>query len=302
VAVAQLYRTGDFQAATGRPLPALIAEWQAFLADLPRPPGLASAARARFARPALFAIPCAREVAALEEQAYAEAGHGRIEAACAQLRRVSALTGRAGPLKSAGDLLARSGAFDGAEAAYLEAVAAVGQADPALSVALVSARADLAWRRDQPAAAAAGWLAAADAVGERQERRLLEVKLASLADPALTRAVRPWLLGAVDPSAALLELERLHRPLTAYLAARVRLGRGETTEALPLLEFAEGGSLPRLIRQETRFLLAETRCLTGGGPAATLAMAAWRDGAVGDADRWRAEAGLRRCAFETSRR
>ena len=301
-AMARLYRTGDFAAAFGRPLPDLVADWNAFLAGLPRPPGLAAAARARFARPALFAVPCAREVASLEARAWAEAGHGKVAEACVRLRRVSALTGRAGPLKSAGDLLARSGALDEAEAAYLEAARAAGGGDPALSVALVAARADLAWRRDEPAAATAGWLAASAAGGERQERRLLEAKLAAAADPALSGAVRPWLLGTADPAAALPGLERLDRPLPAYLAARAHLARGEAAAALPLLRRAESGPLPGLIALETRWLLAETRCLTGDPGAGAAGLEALRRDAAGGADRARAEAGLRRCAFEAARR
>ncbi len=297
-AVARLYRTGDFEGSLGRPLDALVMEWQDFLAALPRPPGLAAAARARFARPALFAVPCAREVAGLESRAWAEAGHGRIARACAGLRRVSALTGRAGPLKSAGDLLARGGDFAAAEQAYLEAARAATDADPALSISLLSARADLAWRRDQPAAAAAGWLAARDSGGERQELRLLEAKLAAVADLEIAAVVRPWLLGQADPSTALPALERLDHPLTAYLAARARLARGEVTEALPLLRRAGIGPLPELLRQETRFLLAEARCAGGDLEGGVGALAGLRDEATGGVDRIRAEAGLRRCAFD----
>ncbi len=300
-AVARLYRTGDFEASFGRPLQPLVAEWRAFLAALPRPPGLAAAARARFSRPALFAVPCAREVAALEARAWAEAGHGQVAAACAGLRRVSALTGRAGPLKSAGDLLARSGAFDEAGAAYQEAARAAGGDDLALTSALASARADLAWRRDRPAEAAAGWRAALDAGGERQDRRLLEAKLAALGDPDQAGALRPWLLGEADPSAALPGLERLDRPLPAYLAARVHLSRGRFEAALPLLRRALAGPLPDLLGREARYLLAEASCLagaTGAGARELEAMAAQADGG---AERARVEASLRRCAFEARR-
>ncbi len=301
-AVALLYRTGDFEAAFGRPLAALVADWHAFLAAVPRPPGLAAAARARFARPALFAVPCAREVAALEARAYADAGHGRIAVACDGLRRVWSLTGRAGPLKAAGDLLARSGAFDEAEAAYLDAGRVAGDADLALSAALRSARADLAWRRDQPAAAAAGWLAALAAGGERHERRLLEAKLAALGEAGLATALRPWLLGQADPATALADLERLGRPLGDYLAARARLARGEVKEALLLLERSGAGPLPELIGLERRYLLAEARCLAGAEAAGARELTALALGAAGGADRARAEAGVRRCTFEAARR
>jgi hypothetical protein len=114
--------------------------------------------------------------------------------------------------------------------------------------------------------------------------------------------VRPWLLGASSGEAALPELEALDRPLTDYLAARARLSRGEASLALPLLRRAEAGPLPELLRQETRFLLAEAGCLAGETSAATLALTVLRAGAAGGADRARAETGLRRCAFEAARR
>jgi hypothetical protein len=300
-AVARLYRTGDFEAAFGEPLAPLVAEWEAYLSALPRPPGLAAAARARFARPAIFAIPCAREVAAMEARAWADAGHGRTAAACDGLRRVSALTGRVGPLLGAGDLLARSGALDDADKAYLAAAVAAGD-DPALAQSLRIARADLAWRRGEPAMAAAGWLAALDVPGERPERRGLEARLAALANVPLSDAVRPWLLGAVDPATALATLERLEHPLAAYLAARIRLGRGDFAGALPALRRAVAGQLPGLLRQEAGFLLAEASCLTGETTAGAAALARWRDGATGGADRTRAELAARRCAFEAAGR
>lgn len=300
-AVARLYQTGDFAASFGRPLGELVGEWQAFLAALPRPPGLAAAARARFARPAIFAVPCAREVATLEERAWAQAGHGQLTSACAALRRVSALTGRAGPLKSAGDLLARSGALDEAEAAYLEAGRAAGDTDAALSTALISAHADLAWRRDEPAAAAAGWLVARASVGERLEQRLLEAKLAALSDAGLSSLLRDWLLGQADQAVTLPTLERLDHPLTAYLSARARLARGEVAEALPLLRRAVAGPLPALLTQEAGFLLAESSCAAGQASEGIRGLEALRSRSPGGVDRVRAEAGLRRCVFEAVR-
>ncbi len=138
--------------------------------------------------------------------------------------------------------------------------------------------------------------------GDRQEQRLLEAKLAALADPELSRAVKPWLLGAADPVTALAELERLDRPLASYLAARARLSRGELAEALPLLRRAEAGPLPELLRTETRYLLAEANCLTGETAAGSREFAALSTGAEGGADLARAEVGERRCAFAAARK
>ena len=243
--MALLYRTGDFEAAFGRPLAAAGGR----LARLPGGPAAPAGAGRRGARPLRPPRPSSpspaparwRRSRRVPTPTPATAGSRWPAMGCAGSRP---LTGRAGPLKAAGDLLARSGAFDEAEAAYLDAGRVAGDADPALSAALRSARADLAWRRDQPAAAAAGWLAALAAGGERHERRLLEAKLAALGEAGLATALRPWLLGQADPATALADLERLGRPLGDYLAARARLARGEVKEALLLLERSGAGPAP----------------------------------------------------------
>ncbi|MBK9518020.1 MAG: type VI secretion system protein [Anaeromyxobacter sp.] len=304
--VAALYRSGDFQAAYGRPAAALLAEWQAFLDGVEVPPGLLRAARARYARPALFAVPCAREVAALEEGAWALAGRGRRDEACQALRRVAAVTGRAGPLRAVGDLLAAAGDLDGAAAAYEEAARAAPEVDAHFRAQLVAAEADLFWRRGEFGAAAAGWSRALAVEPDRPEARLLQAKLAAVADRELAVEARPYLLGLEAQAAALDRLRRLDRPLTAYLLSRQALGRGEAGAAVPLLERAAAGGLPPLLAGEARLLLGEARCQAGaaaggGGPAALRAgaaeLAAVEAGAAAEADRVRAAAGLRRCRF-----
>jgi hypothetical protein len=126
--------------------------------------------------------------------------------------------------------------------------------------------------------------------------------VAAVGDAGLSTALRPVLLGSADPATAPGELERLGRPLGDYLAARARLSRGQVTAAIPLLERAVAGPLPELIGQEARFQLAEARCLAGAEAAGAKQLTALARGASGGADRARAEAGLRRCAFEGARR
>ena len=233
-AVARLYRTGDFEAAFGRPLRPLVAEWQAFLAALPRPPGLAAAARARFSPPG----PLRRPLRARGGGAGgAGLGRGRPRPGRGGLRRAAARLGPHRPGRTAEERRRPAGAERRVRRGRGR-LPARRRARPARTTRpsrrrWPSARADLAWRRDQPAEAAAGWQAALDAGGERQDRRLLEAKLAALADPDLAGALRPWLLGQADPAAALAGLERLDRPLPAYLAARAHLSRGESRRPSP---------------------------------------------------------------------
>jgi hypothetical protein len=299
--VAALYRGGDFQAAFGRPVEPLVAEWLAFLDGQVVPLGLRNAARARYLRPALFAVPCAREVAALEEGAWVLAGQGRRDEACQALRRVAAVTGRAGPWRAVGDLRAGAGELDLAEAAYREASRAAPEADATFRGQVAAALADLDWRRDEPAAAASGWLQAAALEPDRAEARLLQAKLTAISDAALALEARPYLLGLEAPAAALARLARSGHPLAAYLLARQALGRGEPDRAVPLLARAEAGRLPPVLAEEASFLLAEARCRCGQVEVGQEALRRLAATSTAAADRARAEAGLRRCRFEQAR-
>ena len=280
-AVAALYRTGDFEAAFGRPLEAAGGR----VAGLPR-----RRCRGRRAwprrrgpaspAPALFAVPCAREVAALEARAWAEA---RPRPGRRGLRRAAPGLGAHRPRRPAQD--APATCWRGAATSTRprrptwRRRAPAGDADPALSVALASARADLAWRRDR-----AGRGRRRLAGGAR--RRPASARSGGCSRPSWRRwptrrwpaALRPWLLGQADPATALPGLERLDQPLTAYLAARARLSRGEVAAALPLLRRAEAGPLPELLGREARFLLAEARCLAGATAAGARELAALRRG------------------------
>jgi hypothetical protein len=298
--VAALYRTGDFRGALGEPIEAAVAEWQAFLGRQPVPIGLRNAAQARYVRPAVFAIPCAREVAELEAEAWHLAGAGEpgLRRACADLRRVASLTGRAGPLRAMGDLLAQRGELDRAAAAYREAGLAAPEGDALLRAQLVAAQADLAWRRDEPAAAVAGWLEALAVGPDRPEERLLQAKVAALADPALAAAARPLLLGLEPAETALARLEPLDRPLAHYLLGRAALNRFAPAEAAPRLERALAGPLPEALHEEARFLLAEARCAAGARSDGERTFAALLADRPAEADRARAAAGLRRCRFD----
>jgi tetratricopeptide (TPR) repeat protein len=294
--VAELYRTGDFEASLGAPAATLAAEWSRFLDGVAVPPALATAAAERFARPSLFERRCAREAAALEADAAADAASGRAEEACEAWRRASALSGSAWPLRAAGDALARAGDLDGAERAYREARGSAA-GDRALAVALASAEGDLAWRRGDRSGAAERWREALAGAPDRADARLLEAKLLAASDPTLAGPALPWLTGSGDPTAALVALGRSPHPLAAYLVGRALLSRGEAAAAVADLARAVAADLPPPIALEARFLLGEARCASGdraGGEAVLRAVA--EGGAA--ADRERAEADLRRCAFD----
>lgn len=294
--VARAYATGDVAAALGRPLPALVDEWQRFLDGVAVPEGLRREAEARLARGSLFTRRCAREAAALEAGAGAAAAAGRTEEACDLYRRAGALTGSPWAAKARGDARARSGDLAGALAAYAEA-RAQGEGQGALQGALAAAEADVRWRQGDAAAAAAGWAAALGAGPDRGEARLLSAKLAALRDPRLAAAALPYLLGLGDATLALARTAAVDAPLAAYLVGRAHGIRGEAAPAAALLARAAAGGLPPELAAEARAAGGEAACAAGEVGAGEEALRAALARAGSEAERERLEAGLRRCAF-----
>lgn len=299
-AVARGY-AGDVAGAIGKPLPALVAEWSRFLDGVAVPPELAAAARARFDHPGLFGLRCAREIAALEADASSALAAGRGTEACGLLQRAATLSGSPETRKAAADALARTGDFDGADRAYAKAAEAAG-AQSALRAAIAAARGDLAWRRNEPLVAKTWYEDALALRPDRAEARLIQAKLLALSDAALAGAAQGWLLGIGDSSTALVRLARSAHPLSSYLLGRSLAARGEAAAAVPELARAAAASLPDGIALEARFALAEARCASGEIDAGTALFGALARDAVRDADRERATAGARRCAFERDRR
>ena len=85
-----LYARGDFTAAYGEPLASLREGWEAFLAARPLEEATVNQAFARFRGESLFARPCARELAALTDEAASEL-RGDPDRALVLYRRCAAL-------------------------------------------------------------------------------------------------------------------------------------------------------------------------------------------------------------------
>ncbi len=300
--VRRLYGGASFEQAFGCPVEALEREWSAFLDGVAVPAELRASAEARFRGEGLFARRCVREVAGLEARAAQEAARGRVASAAAGWRRAAALSGDPAYLLVAGEALRRAGLSAAARETCGEALASAGERRPALRAAALGALGDLDWAAGDRSGAAARYRGALALDPERAAARLLQAKLAALADPALAAEVAPWLLGRGDPAVALARLTRSEAPLGRYLAGRAFLARGAPRLALPALEQALAGPLPSPdFALEARRLAAEARCASGdfdGGAAAFRALARAADR---EADRLRALAAARRCAFEKDR-
>jgi hypothetical protein len=297
--VRRIYGGASFEAAFGRPVEALEGEWSAFLDGVPVPAELRASAEARFRGESLFVRRCAREVAGLEARAAEAAARGRPGAAAAIWRRAAERSGDPGDLLLAGEALRRAGDAAGAREVLAGALAAAGSGRAALRGALLGALGDLDWLAGDRPAAAARYREALSSDPERATARLLRAKLAALEDPALEAEVAPWLLGRGDPAVALARLSRSQAPLGRYLAARAFLARGAPRLALPLLAGALAGPLPSPdFEEEARRLAAQARCASGDLDGGAAAFAALARAAGREAERQRALAAARRCAFE----
>ena len=287
------YGGAGLERAFGTPLVTLEAEWHRFLDGVRVPPELAAAAEARFRPAGLLGRRCAREVAGLERRALRQEREGRPVAAARAWRRAAALSSDPADLLAAG-LALRLADPAGADEVLAGALAGAGK-QHAARAALLEARGDLRWLRGDGPGASDLYRTA---LGERPDRpraRLLQAKLAALADPALAGA-GPLLLGVGDPAVALARLSAADHPLAAYLLGRAELARGAPALASDRLAGALAGPLPSpAFRTEALRLLGESRCAAGDRAGAAAAFGALEREADREADRELARAGAGRC-------
>ncbi len=292
--VLRAYAGTPFAEAFGEPIERLEAEWHAFLDGIPVPPGLMAAAEARFRPAGLLGRRCARETAGLEARAQDAGRRGEPVVAARLWRRAARLSGDPSDLRGLGDAL-RGTDPSGADAAYAEALAAIGPGSPALRAVLLESRGDLAWRAGDASAAAARYREALALHPDRARARLLTAKIAAATDPALAAAA-PWLLGTGDADAAVRALAGSSDPLGPYLAGRFAAARGDPGTAIPLLERALRGGLPSVaFRVEALSTLAAARCRQGDVQGAREAWSLLERVTDREADRLRARHAARRC-------
>lgn len=294
--VAAAYADGDLSRALGRPLGALVAEWRASLDEVPATPELLAAARRWFGRGSLFERRCARESAAVQRDAAGAAAAGRTAEACRGWDREAAIGNAFDALLAKAQTLAAAGELDAAARALEAAGARLPAQDPGRTAQLADAQGDLSWRRGAVATAVDRWREAAHEPLDRAGARLLAVKAAAAADPALGAAARAYLLSPGDPT-ALVRVALVDRPLAAYLLGRALLGRGERALAGDQLARALRGELPPLVALEARLSLAEARCAPADAPLLAPIREAGGGGDAGEADRARLAEAERRCAL-----
>lgn len=292
--VLRAYAGVPFAQAFGSPLAQLESDWHAFLDALPVPPELSAAAEARFRPSGLLGRRCARETAGLEARAQEAGRRGDPARAASLWRRAASLSGDPSDLRSLGDVL-RGVDASAADAAYAEALTAIGKGSPALRAAVLESRGDLAWRGGDAAAALVSYREALALHPDRARERLLTAKVAAVTDPALAAAA-PWLMGTGDAGQAVRALAGSSDPLGPYLAGRYAAARGDGDVAIPLLERALEGTLPSVaFRIEALSTLAAARCRQGDVDGAREAWTLLERIADREADRQRARHASARC-------
>ena len=267
------YRSGSLEEAYGRPVGALVREWNEFLGGVAVSPFEAEVARHRFDRPSLFGRVCAREVARLESDAGRAAEAGDMARA---IRALGALCRHDpdNPAHRMGlfEMMVRSGRTGRARSLAADlagddrvGIVARGQVEERV--------ADLEWLSGSAQAAAERYAELALRAGSDNERRMRLVKARAAAHPLAGPLVRRFLLERDgQPEAPPLGVATLHALVGAapdwgigsYLLGRQLFNQDDFERAAPLFARAlEIGLTDEPIEFEARRVLAISLYRTG---------------------------------------
>lgn len=297
----KLYAHGDFQAAYGKPLPALVAEWETFLDTVPLTESDVHRAFDRFRVGSLFSRSCAREVVTLAVKAqqllWSDPSRAlALYKRCAQLQpdEPTFQLGEAEALKR----LERIPEAD----QVLKALARKVADTPSVAAQVALVRAELLWRKAP--ASAREVLAQTIALKPGPElTRTAQVRLAAIDHPDSADSVQAYFAQEAED----LKLWRLQQAVDAHPddgVGRYLLGRKLALEevgpeALSNLSAARSHGLPAEVEQEALRLEVLAAYLAGDcGQVRTLAQAAPRTelAFAQTVDEW-----VRRCDFEQTR-
>lgn len=264
-AVLRLYGTGDFEAAFGEPMDALVTEWKAFLRDrsrVPIAPEDMERARFYFDRKGVLQRVCPIVVASLEREAGRSAKRGDLQRA-ADIRRSVLRWMPLDPGKKAalaGVLLAL-----GKDEEARKLAGEVLQSDKAsvfLKAAVREQLADADWREGKDAEARAAYEELRTAPLDQGSLRGIDVKLLSMEQPtaAVRDGVRDYLTKPRKNEEALALLAGLEAsapgdPLVAYLYGRRLFLAARYADALEPLRRATLAAEPPTVTAERERML-----------------------------------------------
>lgn len=261
----QVYADGDFQAAYGRPVEALVGEWEAWVDQVPLSDSERALAGYRYRAPSIFQKVCARTMAELERQAAMAADRGELDEALALRERITALQPKnPDHALDIARLRRRMGDRDAALAALAELLSRPNLAD-LRRIQAQELEADIRWEAGQDRAASelyAGCLA--EGLDEARIRRLVvkQAGAGSALDEVRERARRYLVDDESGRSNRLWSALRWAEaapddPLARYLVGRVLLQSREYEDAATWLAGPPGTIPQATVDDERRLLLAE---------------------------------------------
>ena len=278
--VRQLYLTGDFEEALGRPLSEAEADWHQFLREeVDLPEEARALAQARFERPGIFGSVCPHAIANLRVALGGDLAAGDDEGAVGRCQEILELDeGQASTRAALVGALARLGREQDADAELARLVGPPSASSPILQHARQEL-ADAHWRRDESEQALAIYRALLNEPMSENAARQLEVRVLAIdAGGAEERALRGLLAPprdvTNDAATAMFAVDQLTAArsdgLGPYLVARQLMLRRRFALALPEIEQARERGLPTArTRSEARRMHAAIRFGAGdyGGSA-----------------------------------
>jgi hypothetical protein len=286
----RVYAHGDFESAYGLPLSELVKRWEAYVDASPLAPRELAMAAEQFRMPAIFARPCAHEIAALREAA----AHAPAAEAVRLYGEINAHLGNSPTSRCELALAMRR---QGAEGGFLELSQQLlggEELTAAERARLLEAKGELAWERGDVLEARRAFTEVLGLGLSPASERLQWVRLWALGkDQALAATLRGLLTEKLAPLAAVLELaERARREpgdkTIPYLVARQLHRVAAYEQALRYLEAAGPHPYPAIEAERLR-LIADCWSRLHHPAEASAAYARYAEAAPTSGERARAE-------------
>lgn len=276
------YGSGDLAGAVGQPLDVLVAQWEAFVDQVPLTEAEQTLAQYRYRRQSIFQKVCARTMAELQKQASTAEARGQLDQALAIREQLRDLQPKSPELRlDLARLRARMGEHDAA----LEITARLLERDdlgPVRTVDIQELAADLRWQSGAADSAAHTYTACvAEGLDEARLRRLAaKAEGAGSASPQARARAERYFLGEDLNSGARLwaalqwAQARPGDPLPRYLVGRVLNQDGDHADAVTWLD-GPAGALPQPALDDERRLQLADAAFRGGQPE--IAARAWQE-------------------------
>jgi tetratricopeptide (TPR) repeat protein len=243
----EVYRTGDYAAAFGKPLEELLEEWDRFIGRIRVDEGERDVVDVYFRQPTIFRKICPRVVARMNRNAREEFESGRLSEARALYRDAFAWGGGYESLAGYVACSHRMGDYPAVRVVYDSLVAT--DQFPARYLPLYASFGDAFLFRGQRARAESLYARLGRANLTQSSAEGARVRQLALSDAAGSQTVFRFLVSSAPDSVRLLMLDSLvaARPahlLARYLRARLLLRMERWEEAAAALEDLDPGALP----------------------------------------------------------